>query len=114
MKAPPWWFALLLAGTAAGIAYAAYRYRLNQMLRLERIRTRIATDLHDDIGASLSQIAVLSEVARMDADRGVRVQEPLFRCGKSLPAISQETVPSSQIRGVRASPPAALERHLWP
>jgi len=28
------------------------------------MRTRIATDLHDDIGASLSQIAILSEVAR--------------------------------------------------
>jgi signal transduction histidine kinase len=29
---------------------------------LERVRTRIATDLHDDIGSSLSQIAILSEV----------------------------------------------------
>jgi len=29
-----------------------------------RVRTRIATDLHDDIGASLSRIVVLSEVAR--------------------------------------------------
>jgi hypothetical protein len=26
--------------------------------KLERVRTLIATDLHDDIGASLSQIAV--------------------------------------------------------
>jgi signal transduction histidine kinase len=35
---------------------------------LERIRTTIATDLHDDIGASLSQIAILSEVARVNAN----------------------------------------------
>jgi signal transduction histidine kinase len=28
------------------------------------VRARIATDLHDDIGASLSQIAILAEVAR--------------------------------------------------
>ena len=30
----------------------------------ERMRVRIAADLHDDIGASLSQIAILSEAAR--------------------------------------------------
>jgi len=33
-------------------------------VNIERIRTAIATDLHDDIGASLTHIAVLSEVAR--------------------------------------------------
>ncbi|HRH46542.1 MAG TPA: ATP-binding protein, partial [Pyrinomonadaceae bacterium] len=44
--------------------YTIYRYRLKRLLELERIRTRIATDLHDDIGSSLSQIAILSEVVR--------------------------------------------------
>jgi len=34
------------------------------------VRTRIATDLHDDIGSSLSQIAILSEVARRQANQG--------------------------------------------
>jgi len=41
--------------------------RLNE---LENVRSRIATDLHDDIGASLTQIAVLSEVAQSQARRG--------------------------------------------
>jgi ligand-binding sensor domain-containing protein/two-component sensor histidine kinase len=59
-----WWF-LALAATTVGLAgYTVYRYRLAQLLKLERMRTRIATDLHDDIGSSLSQIAVLSEVSR--------------------------------------------------
>jgi signal transduction histidine kinase len=44
--------------------YTIYRYRMAQLLKLERMRTRIATDLHDDIGSSLSQIAILSEVSR--------------------------------------------------
>jgi signal transduction histidine kinase len=47
-------------------------------LKLERVRTRIATDLHDDIGSSLSQIAILSEVARHKAD-GNGASEPLRR-----------------------------------
>jgi signal transduction histidine kinase/ligand-binding sensor domain-containing protein len=59
-----WWF-LLLAGLAAvGAGYVAHRSRLAGALRLERIRARIATDLHDDIGSSLSQISILSEVSR--------------------------------------------------
>jgi signal transduction histidine kinase len=41
-----------------------YRYRIGQIIKLERVRTRIATDLHDDIGSSLSKIAILSEVVR--------------------------------------------------
>ncbi|MEZ5425971.1 MAG: two-component regulator propeller domain-containing protein [Pyrinomonadaceae bacterium] len=67
---PAWWqtwwaFALYLlgaAGLATLIAFAVYRNRLQRMLELERVRTRIATDLHDDIGASLSQISILSEI----------------------------------------------------
>jgi ligand-binding sensor domain-containing protein/two-component sensor histidine kinase len=58
-----WWF-LSLAGVAAGgLVYGAHRYRVRQLLAMERVRTCIATDLHDDIGSSLSQISILSELA---------------------------------------------------
>jgi signal transduction histidine kinase len=40
------------------------RAREEQIKELEAVKTRIATDLHDDIGSSLTQIAILSEVAR--------------------------------------------------
>jgi signal transduction histidine kinase len=57
-----WCFeALALAGQAF-LVLAAHRYRIAQAVKLERMRTRIATDLHDDIGASLSRIAIMSEV----------------------------------------------------
>jgi signal transduction histidine kinase len=60
------------------IIYATYRYRIAQLLKIERVRTRIATDLHDDIGASLSQIAILSEVAGQRVGKeGSPVHEPL-------------------------------------
>src|SRR5262249_20119293 len=59
-----WGFVALTLGVLRGLAYAAYRYRLAQLLALERMRTRIATDLHDDIGANLTKISILSEVAK--------------------------------------------------
>ena len=65
--APFWmrgWFLLLATGSALGLAWLGYKYRLRNLLAVERIRTRIAADLHDDIGASLSRISILSEVVK--------------------------------------------------
>lgn len=50
------------------IAWAIHRHRIARLIEIERVRTRIATDLHDDIGSGLSQIAILSEVARRKVD----------------------------------------------
>jgi signal transduction histidine kinase/ligand-binding sensor domain-containing protein len=73
-----WWFLLALAVVLAVAIYMVYRYRLSQLLKLERVRTRIASDLHDDIGSSLSQIAILSEVVRQKVGEN-GVSEPLAR-----------------------------------
>ena len=70
---PVWrraWFLLLVAIAAALLAFAFHRQRLERLLAVERVRTRIATDLHDDLGASLSRISILSEVARHQLGRG--------------------------------------------
>jgi len=85
-----WWF-LLACGTAAALLmYATYRYRLAQLLAVANVRTRIATDLHDDIGASLSQIAILSEVAQRGAGEDTRNEAPL----SDIAGISRELVDS--------------------
>lgn len=97
--APIWqrsWFLMLCAMAVGAVLYAAHRLRLKQLLALERIRMRIATDLHDDIGASLSHIAVLSEVVagevgRLDvAQDHRRMREPLARIG----SMSRELIDS--------------------
>lgn len=72
--AAPLWrnpFLILLLLIAAGVLiYAFYRYRLNKLIEIERTRTRIATDLHDDIGANLSKISLLSEIVNMKMESG--------------------------------------------
>ena len=65
--APVWrrgWFLFLATASLLGLVWQATRIRLRHLLEVERIRTRIAADLHDDIGASLSRIAILSEVVK--------------------------------------------------
>jgi ligand-binding sensor domain-containing protein/signal transduction histidine kinase len=73
-----WWFLTLAALLIGAAVYAIDRYRVARAVELERVRTRIATDLHDDIGASLSQIAILSEVANQRVERkDSPITEPL-------------------------------------
>jgi ligand-binding sensor domain-containing protein/two-component sensor histidine kinase len=65
-----WWFLVLIMLATGSLIYAAYSYRLKRLLEIERVRTRIATDLHDDIGSNLSLIAMVSEVAKQQAASG--------------------------------------------
>lgn len=60
-----WWFVLACATLAAGIAYAVARYRLQHLLEMERLRTRIASDLHDEIGSMLSGLAMQAEILEL-------------------------------------------------
>ncbi len=98
-----WWFESLALAAMIGTVYLLHRYRVSQLVRLERMRTAIATDLHDDIGASLSQIAILSEVARAGVSSQDRLpHESLERVG----ALAREMVDSLSdiVWSIRAEP----------
>jgi len=79
---------------------------------MERLRTRIASDLHDDVGSSLTQISILSEIVRTRlADPGARIADPLSRIG----TLSRESVDSMSdivwaIDPVRDTPVHLLQR----
>jgi ligand-binding sensor domain-containing protein/signal transduction histidine kinase len=58
-----WWFISGLALLLIGVVYSVVRYRQNQRLKVELLRQKIASDLHDDIGSTLSSIKMYSEIA---------------------------------------------------
>jgi len=72
-----WWFITLAALMVGLIAATIIRNRVARLIELERVRTRIAADLHDDIGSGLSRIAILSEVARHQMRANAAAGEPL-------------------------------------
>ncbi len=59
----PWyrqgWFVALALAAFLMLIYVAHRLRLAHLLRLERQRTRIAMDLHDEMGAGLGSAGLL-------------------------------------------------------
>ena len=57
-----WWFLVAIAIAVFGVIYLFYRnYKISKMVDIERMRVRIASDLHDDVGASLTEIALQSD-----------------------------------------------------
>jgi ligand-binding sensor domain-containing protein/signal transduction histidine kinase len=101
-----WWFRLglltaLVASVVSAVRYVSYR-RLRLRLRtleqetaVQKDRARIAKDLHDDLGAHLSQIAMLSELAQSDFDKPAQAKghiDLIFRTARSVTRSLDEIV----------------------
>ena len=50
------YFWIIILALSIGLMYALHRYRLRSILHVDRTRTQIAMDLHDDIGSSLTSL----------------------------------------------------------
>ncbi|MDX1638614.1 MAG: histidine kinase [Balneolaceae bacterium] len=65
---PPWyrtyWAYGLYVLTLYGLLYGGHRFRVNHILREQRIRNRIASDLHDEVSATLSSITYFARAIR--------------------------------------------------
>ncbi len=88
IRPPLWrtpWFVAACVAVGGAIAYALHRSRVRRVLALERIRTQIATDIHDDMGSGLAQIAILSEVAKRQGAESARSHmDEIARLARSM------------------------------
>jgi signal transduction histidine kinase len=75
MPWPAWWPAPTVLIFLSAF-YICWRNRKLVSLELQHLRTHIAADLHDDVGASLSQVAIMSEVSsQAESSRAAALQE---------------------------------------
>ncbi|HTG55635.1 MAG TPA: triple tyrosine motif-containing protein, partial [Niabella sp.] len=65
--APPFWktawFYILIGLAIASLLFYLHHLRLQKLLHIEQVRSRLARDLHDDMGSTLSTINILSNMA---------------------------------------------------
>ena len=100
-----WFFTLCLVVLAGSVAAGVQRITQKKLqrelalLRLEQAveteRGRIARDIHDDLGASLTQIAQLSELAQSDFDRpkdARRHLDQIFSAAQGLARLVDEII----------------------
>jgi signal transduction histidine kinase len=78
-----WWFLTSAIAILSALALMAHRYDVSRRLEVERMRLRIARDLHDDLGASLTRMTILTELASREA----RPQNP--EAGRDLGRIAE-------------------------
>ena len=65
------WFVALVVLLSSSIIYMVHRYRVTQSLRVERLRNKIASDLHDEVGSSLTRISIYSDLLQ----NGIEAEE---------------------------------------
>jgi signal transduction histidine kinase/ligand-binding sensor domain-containing protein len=90
-----WWFKTLLAATVCGVLAVAWtlwlrhRHRL-ELERLERVhemereRTRITGEMHDEIGSKLARISFLSEIVKGEVNHPNGVVDSLSKTAREL------------------------------
>ncbi len=66
-----WWFYGLMVLLAASILYWMDRERVNRIVALQKVRTQIAANLHQEINTTLNNINLLSEMAKIKADKDI-------------------------------------------
>lgn len=61
-----WWFLILTIVLSGAIIYYISTIRIKNLLAIEKLKTKLAADLHDNIGSGLTEISILSELVVND------------------------------------------------
>lgn len=75
------WFIALIVLLIGAIVIGILRYRLSQLLKLQKLRMKIASDLHDDVGSTLSSISIMSDLLQSQLDNTARSEQMIQEIG---------------------------------
>jgi len=72
-----WWLRPMLVLGIVAVGWAVFHYREIKKREVERLRMRIAGDLHDDLSSDLSGIAVVADMVRQSDGMGAEERRDL-------------------------------------
>jgi ligand-binding sensor domain-containing protein/two-component sensor histidine kinase len=61
-----WWFGMAVSLVVAAGIWWVYRFRVRRLVEMERLRLRIANDLHDELASNLTSIAMFGKILQDD------------------------------------------------
>jgi ligand-binding sensor domain-containing protein/two-component sensor histidine kinase len=86
-----WWFIILVLLTVGSLIYYISTLRIKNLLAIEKLKTKIAADLHDNIGSGLTEISILSELAAFKSDSNKTESQKELR---SISELSRQLIDS--------------------
>ncbi len=81
------WFKLILLVVLIGILLSLHLYKLKRSIEMERLRVNIASDLHDEVGSTLTRISIHSEQIQNTDDKNV-----ILDASRKIGKISREVI----------------------
>ena len=84
-----WWFFLSVGLLFLLLMLVVHQYRVQQLIQWQEARDRIATDLHDEIGSSLTNIGILSELSYKHLYQPEGVEKYLQRISEEVQSSAQ-------------------------
>ena len=67
------------------LSFFIYRnYRTRQQLKLQTLRNKIASDLHDDVGSTLSSISIFSQMAQQQSKEVIPMLETIGESSRKM------------------------------
>ena len=66
-----WWFGGLIILIVLAVFYWIDKERIKKLQALQKVRTQIAQNLHSDVNTTLNHISLLSEMAKIKADKDI-------------------------------------------
>lgn len=84
-----WWFRAAIPVAIALLLTVLYRFRVQRLRELEQLRVDIAANLHDDVGARLTKVAMITELVDHDTSASDRAKAQIQAISRTTREVIQ-------------------------